>query len=145
MEDRIYSKVINEHQIKRPVIINALKAFIIGGLICLISEGLLFVFIKIFKLEKDISISLMYICIIVVTSTLTGIGLFDKIGQFAGAGTIIPITGFSNSMTSCALESKSEGIILGILTNMFKLAGAVIASGVISSIIVGTIIYLFRC
>ena len=87
---------------------------------------------------------MMYIMIIVITSFLTGFGLFDKIGQFSGAGTIVPITGFANSMTSSALESKSEGIILGILTNMFKLAGAVIVSGVVSAVFFGTIIYLFR-
>ena len=73
-----------------------------------------------------------------------GIGVFDKIGEFAGAGTIVPITGFANSLTSSALESKSEGIITGILTNMFKLAGAVIATGIISAFLVGTVIYLIR-
>ena len=87
---------------------------------------------------------MMYIVIISVTAILTGLGIFDKIGQKSGAGTLVPITGFANSMTSAALESKSEGIVLGILSNMFKLAGAVIVSGVVSAIFFGTIIYLFR-
>ena len=95
-------------------------------------------------IEKDKSTSLMYIVIVGVTAILTGLGIFDRIGQFSGAGTIIPITGFSNSMTSAALESKSEGIILGIMSNMFKLAGAVIVAGVVSAFVIGTIIFLFR-
>ena len=95
-------------------------------------------------LPKDQANSLMYIVVVGVTSILTGFGIFDKIGQFSGAGTLIPITGFSNSMTSAALESKSEGIVLGIMTNMFKLAGAVIAAGVVSAFISGLIIYLVR-
>ena len=79
---------------------------------------------------------------IILGSFLTGIGWYDKIGQFAGAGTIIPITGFANSMTSSAMESKSEGIVLGIINNMFKLAGSVIIIGVISAFIVASIYFV---
>ena len=101
-------------------------------------------FNKIFKIDLKTSQMLMSLVIVSITALLTGIGVFDKIGEVAGAGTIIPITGFANSLTSSALESKSEGIITGILTNMFKLAGAIIATGIISAFIIGTIIYLLR-
>lgn len=92
-------------------------------------------------IKKTEASTLMYIVVVGVTAIMTGLGIFDKIGQFSGAGTLIPITGFSNSMTSSALESKSEGIVLGIMTNMFKLAGAVIAAGVVSGFIFGLIIF----
>ena len=138
------NQILKEEEIKRPVIKNAIKAFIIGGLICLFGQGLLWLFNDIFEIEKDTSNILMAMVLVFIASLLTGIGIFDKIGEFAGAGTIVPITGFANSLTSSALESKSEGIITGILTNMFKLAGAVIAAGIISAFIVGTVIYLIR-
>jgi stage V sporulation protein AC len=144
MKNKIYNQILKEEEIKRPVIKNAIKAFIIGGLICLFGQGLLWLFNDILEIEKDTSNILMAMVLVFIASLLTGIGIFDKIGEFAGAGTIVPITGFANSLTSSALESKSEGIITGILTNMFKLAGAVIAAGIISAFIVGTIIYLIR-
>ena len=144
MKNKIYNQILKEEEIKRPVIKNAIKAFIIGGLICLFGQGLLWLFNDIFEIEKDTSNILMAMVLVFIASLLTGIGIFDKIGEFAGAGTIVPITGFANSLTSSALESKSEGIITGILTNMFKLAGAVIAAGIISAFIVGTVIYLIR-
>ncbi len=144
MENKIFNKVLNKNEIKRPIVLNSFKAFISGGTICLISQFFLYFFKDVLNIEEKNSISLMYVAIIGLASILTGVGVFDRIGQVSGAGTIIPITGFSNSMTSSALESKSEGIIKGILTNMFKLAGAVIVSGVVSAIFFGTIIYLFR-
>ena len=139
MEKRIFKKVLDEKKIKRPILLNAVKAFLVGGTICLIAQGILWLFKDIIGIEKDKSTSLMYIVIVGVTAIFTGLGIFDRIGQFSGAGTIIPITGFSNSMTSAAL-----GIILGIMSNMFKLAGAVIVAGVVSAFIIGTIIFLFR-
>lgn len=144
MEQNIFKKALDNNKIKRPIFMNCVKAFIIGGIICLFGEILLKFFYKILKFNYNDAKSMMYIVIISVTAILTGLGIFDKIGQKSGAGTLVPITGFANSMTSAALESKSEGIVLGILSNMFKLAGAVIVSGVVSAIFFGTIIYLFR-
>lgn len=144
MDKKVYKKVLENNKVKRPIFLNAIKAFFVGGIICLIAQGLLYLFKDILNLPLDQSNSLMYIVVVGVTSILTGIGVFDKIGQFSGAGTLIPITGFSNSMTSSALESKSEGIVLGIMSNMFKLAGAVIAAGVVSAFICGFVIYLIR-
>ena len=141
MKNKIYNQILDKEDVKRPIVKNCIKAFIVGGFICFLGELLLIFFNNILNLDKDISIALMSIVLIIATSILTGIGIFDRIGEFSGAGTIIPITGFANSMTSSALESKSEGIILGILTNMFKLAGAVIAAGIISAFIVGSLYY----
>ena len=144
MKNKIYNQILDNEQIKRPIIKNAIKAFIIGGLICVFGELLIMLFNKVFKIDEDTSKMLMSLVLVSITAILTGFGVFDKIGEVAGAGTIIPITGFANSLTSSALESKSEGIITGILTNMFKLAGAVIATAIISAFIVGSIIYFVR-
>ena len=137
-------KVLEENKIKRPILSNCIKAFLVGGSICLIGQVLLYLFEEKMGIKKTEASTLMYIVVVGVTAIMTGLGIFDKIGQFSGAGTLIPITGFSNSMTSSALESKSEGIVLGIMTNMFKLAGAVIAAGVVSGFIFGLIIFLIR-
>ena len=144
MKNKIYNKILDNEDVKRPVIKNSIFAFIIGGLICLFGEFLIFIFNKIFNIELKTSQMLMALVLVSIAAILTGIGIFDKIGQVAGAGTIVPITGFANSLTSSAIESKSEGIINGILTNMFKLAGAIIVTGIVSSFIVGTIIFLIR-
>jgi len=142
MEKRIVKNALDKNKIKRPVLKNSIKAFVVGGLIAIIAQGLLDLYMRVFELDKSTSTSMMSITLVFIASILTGIGVYDKIGQLSGAGTIIPITGFSNSMTSAALESKSEGVILGIMTNMFKLAGAVIVAGVVSLFVFGTLIYL---
>ncbi|MBE6130885.1 MAG: SpoVA/SpoVAEb family sporulation membrane protein [Erysipelotrichaceae bacterium] len=144
MKNKIYNQILDNEQIKRPIIKNSIKAFIIGGLICAFGELLIMLFNKGFKLDLDTSKMLMSFVLVLITAILTGFGVFDKIGEVAGAGTIVPITGFANSLTASALESKSEGIITGILTNMFKLAGAVIATAIISAFIIGSIIYFVR-
>ncbi len=144
LKNKIYTKILEEEKIKRPIFKNMVNAFLIGGTICLFGEGLIYLFVNILMIKKNLAQILMAVVIVSITALLTGIGIFDKIGEKAGAGTIIPITGFANSMSSSALESKSEGIVLGILTNMFKLAGAVVATGIISAFLIGTIIYLFR-
>ena len=138
MKNKIYNQILDNEQIKRPIIKNSIKAFIIGGLICAFGELLIMLFNKGFKLDLDTSKMLMSFVLVLITAILTGFGVFDKIGEVAGAGTIVPITGFANSLTASALESKSEGIITGILTNMFKLAGAVIATAIISAFIIGS-------
>lgn len=130
--------------VKRPIFKNTLFAFLIGGIIGIIAEVLIVIFKDFFNIDEKIANSLMSMVIVVTTSVLTGFGLFDKIGQYAGAGTYIPITGFANSMTSAAIEGRSEGLVLGIMSNMFKLAGAVIVAGVVSAFISGTIIYFME-
>ena len=144
MKNKVYNKILDNEEVKRPIIKNSIFAFIIGGLICLLGELLIMLFNKILNIDIKTSQILMPLVLVSIAAILTGLGYFDKIGEIAGAGTIIPITGFANSLTSSALESKSEGIITGILTNMFKLAGAIIVAGIVSSFVVGTIIFLIR-
>ena len=119
------------------------NAFWVGGLICTIGQlinDLLLLWFPTMATQSAWAYTL--IILIFLASLLTGLGIFDKIGAYAGAGTIIPITGFSNSIASPAIDFKNEGIIFGMCAKMFVIAGPVIVSGVVSSMIVG-LIYLF--
>ncbi len=118
-------------------------AFLIGGLICCIGQGINDALMAIFPtMGVDTANAWMLIILIFIASFLTGLGVYDRIGAFAGAGSIVPITGFSNSITSPAIEFKKEGIIFGLCVKMFTVAGPVIVNGIAASIIVG-IVYLF--
>lgn len=142
MENKqIIKDVMEKTSPKRKVVRNALFAFLFGGCVSLVGQEFLFLYQDILKLENDIAKMLMYASVILLASLATGLGIFDKFGQIAGAGSFLPITGFANSMTSASLESRSEGLIFGILSNMFKLAGTIIVTGVISAFVVSSILY----
>ncbi|MEG0346315.1 MAG: SpoVA/SpoVAEb family sporulation membrane protein, partial [Erysipelotrichaceae bacterium] len=118
----------------------SLLAFIGGGTLSIIAQLLLDLYSN--YLDKDIAVAAMIMTIIFITALLTGIGIYDKAAQHLGAGLFIPISGFSNALTSAAIESKSEGLIYGIGSNMFKLAGSVITYGIVSAYIVAFINYM---
>ena len=118
-------------------------AFIVGGIICMIGQGVQDLLMYTFPtMSLESASSWSSIILVIIASFLTGIGVYDRIGVFAGAGSIVPITGFSNSITSPAMEFKKEGIIFGMCVKMFSVAGPVIVNGVAVSVIVG-LIYLF--
>ena len=118
-------------------------AFLIGGLICCIGQGIQDGLMAIFPtMTLEEATTWMLIILIFLASLLTGFGVYDRIGAFAGAGSIVPITGFSNSITSPSIEFKKEGIIFGMCVKMFSVAGPVIVNGIAVSIIIG-IFYLF--
>ena len=118
-------------------------AYLIGGLICILGQAILDTLLNIFpSMGLEEANTWMLIVLIFIASFLTGIGVYDRIGVFAGAGSIVPITGFSNSICSPAVEFKREGIIFGLCVKMFSVAGPVIVNGTVISIIVG-FIYLF--
>ena len=118
-------------------------AFVVGGIICMIGQGIQDLLMYIFPtMSLESASAWMSIILVIIASFLTGIGVYDRIGVFAGAGSIVPITGFSNSITSPAMEFKKEGIIFGMCVKMFSVAGPVIVNGVAVSVIVG-LIYLF--
>ena len=120
-----------------------IKAFILGGIICAIGQGLFDLYSYLFPnlAESEIT-TCMLMTIIFITCFLTGIGVYDVIGAWGGAGSVIPITGFSNSISSPAIEFKKEGIIFGMCVKMFSVAGPVIVNGIAVSILIG-IFYLF--
>ena len=118
-------------------------AYLVGGFICMIGQGIQDTLLAIFPtMSTESAGAWMLIILIFLASFLTAIGVYDRIGVFAGAGSIVPITGFSNSITSPAMEFKKEGIIFGLCVKMFTVAGPVIVNGLAISVIVG-IIYLF--
>ena len=115
-----------------------LKAFFLGGLICALGQGLFDAYSYFFpNLAESEVTTCMLMTIIFITCLLTGIGIYDVIGAWGGAGSVIPITGFSNSISSPAIEFKKEGIIYGICVKMFTIAGPVIVCGVVGSIVCG--------
>lgn len=138
-----YSKMTDKASPNSPILLNCIKAFLIGGGICLIGQLLNFLFESLGLHEKEVKLATPAI-IIIATAILTGIGIFDKIARHAGAGTIVPITGFANSVVSPALEFQHEGFVLGTASQMFSIAGPVIVYGVGSSFIYGLIIYIFK-
>lgn len=139
-KNEVISNLINKTKPKRKIFKNILKAFFVGGTICLIAQIINGILNNFF--DEKLSTILSTIFMIFLSSFLTAFGVYDKLGQFAGAGTIIPITGFANSVTSSAMEYKSEGIVTGIINNMLKLAGSIIVTGIISAFIVSSIIFL---
>jgi len=136
-----YKNDIKKYQPKPKLLKNCIKAFIIGGLICVIGQALTVFYMNIFDMTTKQAGNPTVTTLILISSLMTGLGIYDKLGQFAGAGASVPVTGFANSITSAALEHKSEGIVLGISTNMFKLAGSVIVFGVVAAYVVGLIRY----
>ena len=139
-----FNDIVKKTEDEKDKLGRALIAFFSGGIVALIGQIFFDIYSKVLFVNEKDALSLMLVTIIFITALLTGLGLFDKISQKTGAGTFIPISGFSNALTSSALESKSEGLIYGIGSNMFKLAGAVIVAGVVSAFISGTIIYFME-
>ncbi|TKD69914.1 stage V sporulation protein AC [Pseudalkalibacillus hwajinpoensis] len=139
-----YKENIKSYQPKPPYVLNALKAFVVGGLICMLGQVIQNFYMNVFDFSKETAGNPTVATLILFAALLTAFGWYDKLGQFAGAGSAVPVTGFANSITSAALEHRSEGIVLGIATNMFKLAGSVIVFGVVAAYIVGMIRMVFK-
>ena len=121
---------------------NGILAYVIGGFVCMLGEGFGFLYSGIGIGQDDIKL-LIPVTLIVIASVLTALGVFDKIAYYAGAGTIVPITGFANSIVSPAMEFQSEGRIFGTGANMFRIAGPVIVYGTLAAVIYGVIYYMF--
>lgn len=138
-----YSKMTDKASPNSPVILNCIKAFLFGGLICTIGQVITELLKNAGLNEKETAAGTSAF-LIILTAILTGIGVFDKIARQAGAGTIVPITGFANSVVSPALEFQHEGFVLGTAAQMFTIAGPVIVYGIGSSFLYGLIIYIFK-
>ena len=121
---------------------NCFRAFLIGGLVCCIGQFMRVMFENVFALHGDELASAVSITLIFLGTLLTGFGVYDRIGRYAGAGSIVPITGFANSVASPAIEFKTEGLVYGLAAKMFIVAGPIIVYGVLAGSVVG-LIYLF--
>ena len=138
-----YKQYVDKKTPNSPIIKNCFNAFIIGGFICSIGQ-IIFEFCKYRQIDEATSYSIVSIILVFISSFLTAINVFNRIGKFAGAGSLIPITGFANSIVSPAMEYKSEGYIMGVGAKMFTVAGPVLVYGISTSIIVGIFYILFN-
>ena len=138
-----YQEYVDKKSPNSPIFKNCLNAFWVGGLICSIGQIILF-FCKFRGLDTEMSGTITSIILIAISAFLTGINWFNKIGKIAGAGSLIPITGFSNSIVSPAMEYKSEGYVMGVGAKMFTVAGPVLVFGISASILVGIFYLIFN-
>jgi len=141
LNKRNYSKYVEKKSPKSPLIKDVLWAFCVGGAICTVGQGILQVW-KLTGVDEKSAAMLTSTTLIFLGALFTGLGLYDKLAKHAGAGTIVPITGFSNAVVSSALEFKSEGYILGLGAKMFTIAGPVIVYGTLASVVYGVIYWI---
>lgn len=134
-----YQKLVDEMEPKPALVADALSAFATGGIVGLIGQALTDMYAALLNLSPVEAGAPAVATIIFLTALLTGLGVFDKLARYAGAGLTVPVTGFANSMTSAALEFRSEGFVLGVGSKMFSLAGTVIAWGVVTAFFVGIV------
>ena len=138
-----YQDYVDKKTPNSPILKNCFNAFWVGGLICVIGQ-LINSYCKLQGLDTQISGTIVSIVLIGLSAFLTGLNCFNKIGKFAGAGSLIPITGFANSVVSPAMEYKSEGYVMGVGAKMFTVAGPVLVYGISSSILVGILYFIFK-
>ena len=138
-----YQNYVDQKSPNSPILKNCFWAFIIGGLICTIGQIILNI-CKERGLDTQTSGTIVSIILIGLAAFLTGLNLFNKLGKIAGAGSLIPITGFANSIVSPAMEYKSEGYVMGVGGKMFTVAGPVLVFGISTSILVGIIYLIFN-
>ncbi len=137
-----YQEYVNQKSPNSPILKNCFNAFWVGGLICSIGQIILDI-CKHNGLDTQASGTIVSIILIAISALLTGLNIFNKIGKFAGAGSLVPITGFANSIVSPAMEYKSEGYVMGVGGKMFTVAGPVLVFGISTSIIVGIFYFIF--
>jgi stage V sporulation protein AC len=138
-----YLDYVEKKAPKSKLVKNVVKAFAVGGLICVIGQFINNVLMT-QGLGKDIAGNLTVLIMVFIGAFLTGINVYDDIGKFAGAGSIVPITGFANSIVSPAMEFKSEGYVTGVGARMFFIAGPVLVYGISASVVVGILHYLVK-
>ena len=139
-----YQEYVNQKSPNSPILKNCFNAFWVGGLICSIGQ-VIFSFCLYKGLDEVSSGTIVSIILIAISAFLTALNIFNKLGKIAGAGSLVPITGFANSIVSPAMEYKSEGYIMGVGAKMFTVAGPVLVYGISTSIIVGIVYFLFNC
>ena len=138
-----YQDYVDKKSPNSPIIKNCFNAFWVGGLICVIGQIIMQICIS-RGLSKELAGTVVSIILIGISAFLTGLNIFNRIGKFAGAGSLIPITGFANSIVSPSMEYKSEGYVMGVGGKMFTVAGPVLVFGISASVIVGIVYLIFN-
>jgi len=136
LKEQQYNTLKDQITPKSPIAINCLKAFAVGGVICCVGQAISFFYMMFFDFTEKTVGNPTVATMVFIAMLLTGFGQYRKLGQFAGAGSAVPVTGFGNAVVSSAIEGKTEGLVLGVGSNMFKLAGSVILFGVVSAFFV---------
>ena len=139
MDKKTYKKFADAHAPRSPIVKDCLWAFCVGGGICAFAQGLKNIYMKICHMLESDAALLTSVTLILLAVTLTGIGVFDNIAKFAGAGTLVPITGFANSVASPAIDSRSEGYVLGVGAKIFTVAGPVLLYGTLAGAVYGVL------
>jgi stage V sporulation protein AC len=142
MDNQAYQKFVKARAPKSPIGKDCLRAFLIGGVICAFAQALLEGLVALKMTEENARV-LVPVTLIFLAALLTGLGIFDDIAKFAGAGTLVPITGFANAVASPAIDDKSEGLVMGVGAQMFTIAGPVIVYGILTSVLYGVCYWLW--
>ena len=140
-----YNQFVTERMPKSHVFSECVRAFFVGGIICTIGQAFSLLAKDVLMLDTEGAAGFVSMVMIFLGAFLTGLGVYDIIGKFAGAGSIVPITGFANSIVSPAMEFKREGYVLGVGAKLFSIAGPVLVYGISASVLVGIIYYILRC
>ena len=138
-----YKRYVNARAKKSPLAKNCVRAFLTGGAICAGAQGLLTLY-KSRGMEKDDAAALVSVSLVFLTALLTGLGVFDNIAKWAGAGTLVPITGFANAVAAPAIDTKGEGFVLGVGAKIFSIAGPVILYGMAAGTVYGVIYWIIN-
>ncbi|AEH48900.1 stage V sporulation protein AC [Parageobacillus thermoglucosidasius] len=128
-----------ERETKRPVAKNCVRAFLVGGLICAVGQAISYFYMYFFDFTEQTVGNPTVATMVFLSMIFTGLGVYDRIAQFAGAGSAVPVTGFGNAVISAAIEHRTEGFVLGVGANMFKLAGSVILFGTFAAFVVALV------
>ena len=142
IEKKTYKKYAEAHAPTSPIIKDCVMAFLIGGAICAAGQGLLLLYRDVFGIEQKDAGTLVSVTLIFIAALLSGLGLFEKIAKRAGGGTLVPITGFANSVVSPAIDSKAEGLVLGVGAKIFTVAGPVLLYGTLAGAVWGVIYWV---
>ena len=142
MTKETYKKYADARAPRSPIVKDCLRAFLVGGLICCIGQALTDIYTKLCGMEKQDAGTLTAATLVLAAAILTGLGVFDRIAKFAGAGTLVPITGFANAVVSPAIDAKSEGLILGVGAKVFSVAGPVLLYGTLAGTAYGVIYWI---
>ena len=142
MDKKSYPRYVEARAPRSPIAKNCLWAFLVGGGICLFAEGLTQIFMGLLGMTTTNASTLTAIILVGIAVLLTGLGLFDRIAKFAGGGTLVPITGFANAVASPAIDSRSEGFVLGVGAKIFTVAGPVLLYGTAAGVLYGFIYWI---
>ena len=141
MNKETYKKYAEARAPRSPILKNCVRAFLVGGLICTIGQGLRDIYTKLCGMDTDDAGTMTAVTLVLIAVILTGLGVFDRIAKFAGAGTLVPVSGFANSVVSPAIDNRAEGLVLGMGEKIFTVAGPVLLYAILSGAVYGVIYY----